>query len=245
MALRRALRQRFGIAAPRVAVRPDVPWYWRGLGIAAVAIAVLWLAYDRGWTLPAALGDERGQSMSELNGTIERQAREISELQARAVGAERQAAIEHASRDDLARQIQSLADQNASLKEDLAFFQTLMPAGGGDRGILVERFRVAPQGAPGEYRYRLFLVQTGRRDEDFQGRIQLVVNAVEHGAPRALKLPPDNEAEAREYQLRFRFFQRIEGSFRLNPGAALKSVQVRVYQHGSRAPKLAQTINAT
>lgn len=245
MALRRALRQRFGIAAPRVAVRADVPWFWRGLGIAALASAGLWLGYDRSWTLPAALGGEGLQSVSQLNSTIERQGRQISELQARAVRAERQVAIERASRDDLAGQIKSLAEQNASLKEDLAFFQTLMPAGGGDRGILVERFRVAPQGTPGVYRYRLFLVQTGERDEDFRGRIQLVVNAVEDGAPRALKLPPDNEMEAREYQLRFRFFQRIEGSFRLNPEAALKSVQVRVYQHGSRAPKLAQTINAT
>lgn len=200
--------------------------------------------YDAGMLFPA-LQDERGRTLSQLNSTIARHEEELNGLRSRAASAQRQLAIERAIHEDLARQIKSLTEQNAALKEDVAFFQTLMPAGGGTRGIIVERFRLQQEGPPGEYRYRLFLVQTGQRERDFEGRLQLVVNFMESGNTRALTLPPENEREAREYQLKFKFFQRIEGTFRVNPGASVKNVQVRVYQNGSRAPKLAHTVNAT
>ena len=47
----RALRQRWGIAAPRLAVTTHVAWYWRALGIVAVLSVSLVLAmwmYDAG-----------------------------------------------------------------------------------------------------------------------------------------------------------------------------------------------------
>ena len=45
------LRRRFGIAAPRVAVRTHVPWYWRWLTstvLLVVSIALAWLSFDLG-----------------------------------------------------------------------------------------------------------------------------------------------------------------------------------------------------
>ena len=92
---------------------------------------------------------------------------------------------------------------------------------------------------------RLFLLQSGQRERDFQGRLQLVVNVVERGATRALVVPAESERDARDHQLKFRFFQRVEGTFRVHPDAAVKSVQLRVYEQGSKAPKLAQTVNVT
>ena len=45
------LRQRFGIAAPRVAVHTQIAWYWRWIGVALLlglsAAAATWV-YDAG-----------------------------------------------------------------------------------------------------------------------------------------------------------------------------------------------------
>lgn len=248
MAWRRSFRQRFGISAPRVAVRTHIPWYWRGLLILVVGTIAAWVgwgAYDNGRIVPPFLRDDAARTVSELRHTITRQEREIAELRTRAVRAERQLEMGNATYGDVAREIKALTEQNAALREDLAFFQSLMPAGSGKGGIAVERFRLEKEALPGEYRYRLFLVQTGQRDRDFEGRLQVVVNVVEHGAARALILPADGERDARDYQLRFKFFQRVEGTFRVSADAAVRNVQVRVYEQGSRAPKLAQTVNAT
>jgi len=71
-----------------------------------------------------------------------------------------------------------------------------------------------------------------------------VVSAQQGNDKIVLTLPPVESAPAAaEYQLNFKSFQRVEGAFKIAPGAVVKTVQVRVYQNGSGAPKLAQTVN--
>lgn len=246
MALLRTLKQRFGISAPRVAVRAQLAWYWRWLAIlavAAVAAGVGWFTFHPGVVLSGFRSPDTGQSLGRLNEAMALQQQEMAQLRGRAAAAERQLAIERATYEDLARQIKALTEQNAALKEDLAFFQTLMPAGGGATGVMIDRFRLQKD-MPGEYRYRLFLVRTGQREKNFEGRLQLVVNLVENERTTALTMP-EGERDAREYQLNFKFFQRIEGTFKINPNAVVKSLQVRVYEHGSKTPKLAHTVHAS
>ena len=248
MAFLRALKQRFGIAAPRVTVRTHVPWYWRWFGIVtvgALAVGAGWATYDSGMMFAGFRQSDADRALAELNKTIARQEQDIAKLRTRAARAERQLAIESATYGDLVKQMKSLAEQNAALKEDLAFFQTLMPAGGGDGTVMINRFRVHKEPLPGEYRYRLLLVQTGQREKDFQGRLQFVVNLSQNEKALALTLPPEGEGDAKEFQLRFRFFQRVEGTFRVAPDANVTSLQVRIFENGSKAPKLAQTVNAS
>jgi hypothetical protein len=38
-------------------------------------------------------------------------------------------------------------------------------------------------------------------------------------------------------------FRRIDGTFRLAPGAEVKSMQVRLYENGTRTPKLTQSVS--
>ncbi|MGQ0749835.1 MAG: DUF6776 family protein [Betaproteobacteria bacterium] len=248
MALLRALKQRFGISAPRVAVRAHVPWYWRWLGILSMAVlaaGIGWFTLHPAVVLSGFAAVDNGISSEKSSEESARQQQELAELRARAAVAERQFAIERATYDDLVRQIRALTEQNAALKEDLAFFQTLMPAGGGTMGIMVDRFRLQKDILPGEYRYRLFLVQTGPRDRNFQGRLQFVVNLTENERTTALTVPAESERDAREYRLDFKFFQRVEGTFRVNPNAVVKSLQVRVYEKGSDTPRLAHTVQAS
>ncbi len=248
MPLLRTLKQNFGIAAPRVAVRIQVPWYWRWFAViaaGAIVVGVGWATYDFGMTFAGFRQSEADRALAKLNETIGRQQQEIAELRAQVARAERELQIERATYGDLAKQVKSFAEENAMLKEDLAFFQSLMPAGGGDGAVTINRFRVQQETLPGEYRYRLLLVRTGQRAKEFQGSLQLAVNLLQHERPVVLTLPPENGNMAQEYQLNFRFFQRIEGTFKVAPDAIVKSLQVRVFENGSNAPKLTQTINVS
>ena len=56
-------------------------------------------------------------------------------------------------------------------------------------------------------------------------------------------LPTDDNRSATEYQLNFRFFQRVEGTFKIAPGAVVRSMQVRVFENGAKTPKLTQMVN--
>lgn len=248
MPLFKGLKRNFGIAAPRVSVHAEVPWYWRSLGVAAAAAAlggVGWVIYDYGLTFAGFRQSEAGRALSQLNRTIEHQRQEIAALRQRVAQAEQQLQIERATFGDLTKQIKAFTEENAGLKEDLAFFQSLMPASARDGGLSINRFKVQKEALPGEYRYRLLLVQANQRAKEFHGRLQFVLDIQQDNRKVVLLLPPDDEKDVKEYRLTFKFFQRVEGTFKVSPDAVVKSLQVRVFENGSVKPKLTQSVSVS
>jgi len=231
-----------------VAVHPHVPWYWRWLAVIVSAAAlggVGWATYDIGLTFAGYRQSEAGRALSQLNRTIDHQRQELSALRTRVAQAEQQLQIERATYGDLGKQLKTLAEENAALKEDLAFFQSLMPASPRDGGLSINRFKVQKEALPGEYRYRLLLVQASQRAKEFRGRLQFVLNLQQDDRKVVLMLPPENDNSVKEYRLRFKFFQRIEGTFKVSPEAVVKSLQVRVFENGSDTPKLTHSVNVS
>jgi hypothetical protein len=153
--------------------------------------------------------------------------------------------MERATYADLIKQMKTLTAENATLKEDLAFFQTLMPSGGKEGAVAVDRFLVQNDVLPGEYRYRLLLTQTGQRNKDFQGTLQFVINLQQQDKKVVMSLPAEGDKADKSFKLNFRFYQRVEGSFRVEAGAVVTSMQVRVFENGSSEPKLTQAVNAS
>jgi len=244
----RTLQRKFGISAPRVAVRTHISWYWRWLGyiaLGAVVVGIGWTTYDYGMELAGFRQSESERTLARLNQDIAQRDTQIRELRSQVAAAERQQQIERATYGDLAKQVKSLSEENAGLREDLAFFQSLMVAGGKEGAISVNRFRLQPEALPGEYRYRLLLVQSGQRVKDFQGSLQFVLNLEQGGRKFVQTLPPENEKGVKDYQVSFKFFQRVEGTLKLDPGAVVKSVQIRVFENGSVAPKLSQMVSVS
>jgi len=246
--MKRALKtlvRRFGIDAPQLAVRPHVPWYWRWAGIltlVAVVVGVSWLTYDFGLEYAGFRQSEATRLRAQLDETVKQQKTELAELNARTVAAERQLQIERATFGDLAKQVKALSQENAALKEDLAFFQSLT-ATGKEGDISVNRFRLIPDAVPGEYRYQLLLVQAGARAKEFNGRLQFVLNLQQDGRKVALVLPSDpGREEAKQYRVSFKLFQRVEGMFKIAPDAAVKGLQIRVFEGNSDTPKLTHNI---
>ena len=230
-----------------MAVRPDVPWYLRALQ-AAVAVSA---AFALAWIVFTLYGGgtrehQTAAELSRLSELVKRQESELAELRPKVAHADRQGQIEGAAAADLAGQVKGLAFENAALKEDLAFFQSLMTGAGAREGtISVNRFRLRPEALAGEYRYQMLLVQAGQRVGEFRGTLQFVLDVQQDGRKLVLVLPPDTDRAGRDYQLNFKFFQRIEGTFKLTPGSVLKGMQVRVFENGGRTPKLAHTLNVS
>jgi hypothetical protein len=242
----RSFKRRFGTATGRVTVQAHVPWYWRWLGIIAVGALVVgvgWTTYDYGMELAGFRQSEAARAIGRLRGEIRERDNNILELRSQVASVERQLQIDRATYGDLGRQVKLLSEENAALKEDLAFFQSLMASGGKPTGLTINRFRVQSDTLPGEYRYRLLLVQSGQRVREFQGALQFVVNLEQGDRKFVLTLPPEDQKNSREYQLSFKFFQRVEGTFKVAPGTVVKSLQVRVFESGSIAPKLSQTVS--
>ena len=245
----RSLKRKFGVSTRRVSVRAHLPWYWRWLGVVTVGALVAgigWGMYDFGMEFAGFRQGEAASALSRLDEDIKKRDTELAELRSKIVTAERQLQIERATYGDLSKQMKTLSDENAALREDLAFFQSLMPASSKEEaGVSINRVRVQPEAVPGEYRYRLLLVQTGQRAKEFQGNVQLVVNVEQNERKFVVMVPPEASRNTKEYQVSFKFFQRVEGSFKVPSGAVVKSMQVRVFESGASTPKLTQTVTVS
>lgn len=240
------LRQRFGIAAPRVAVRSHIPWYWRWLGlvvlIAVSAASAAWI-YDAGRRYAGFDSTEALQELAQLKAELGGARAELERLRAIANAADSRVSIERTAQQRLAQQIRALEQDNARLREELATFESMLSSEArAIQSLAVHRFKVEPDVLPGEYRYRMLLVTpSARREREFNGRLELAVSLTEGGQNAMMSFPEPADAGASAFRLSFKYFRRVEGTFRVSPKARVENVQVRVYETGSSQPRATET----
>ena len=129
-ALLKSLKRRFGVNAPRVAVRAHMPWYMRWVALAGVGVVVLgasWATYHFGSEFAGFRKSEIEGEMKRLNELTTKQSAELVELRQKLAASESQRQIETVTYGDLTKQAKNLSVENATLKDDLAFFQSLLP----------------------------------------------------------------------------------------------------------------------
>jgi cell division protein FtsL len=228
--------RKFSVSSPQVSVRPHLPASLRVLLLflvlsLAAAAGVGIYEYGRDFAGPdrRSLATQIEQLRSQLRETEA----ERSRLTATVTALEAQLQVERAAQEQLARQAGELGAEASRLREDLAFFESLLPAKANSKGILIRSFRMQPDGAPEAMRYRLLVQQAGKPERDFVGSVQLEVRFERDGRSFMLQLPdPQLPQSRRPLELSFRHYQRVEGSFELPEGATPRSVVVRIIAAG-------------
>jgi len=228
-------------------VRTHVPWYLRWLLLAvllAFSVALAAWMYDAGRRFA---GFDRSEVQDELSGMrreLLATREELAKLRAIANAADSKMSIERTAQARLAQQIRSLEQDNARLREDLAIFENMLSADARNTQALnIQRFKVEPDGLPGEYRYRILLLTGNRRDRgDFQGRLEFLVGVQQEGRNVIITIPERVAADGPAFRLAFRNFFRVEGTFRVDPKVKVGTVQVRIFETGSAQAKATQSV---
>ncbi|HEX5768779.1 MAG TPA: DUF6776 family protein [Burkholderiales bacterium] len=241
------IRQRFGIAAPRVEVQTQIPWYWRWAGIAMLlgvaAAAASWI-YDAGRRFAGFDRSEVLQELKRVQSELDAARGELEQLRAVANAADSRVSIERTAQQKLAQQVRALEQENVRVRQELAMVEQMLTSEERHtQSLAIYQFKVEPAVLPGEYRYRLLLLTpTDRRGRDFNGRLELVVNLQEGGRNAMMSFPEPGDGAAAAFRLAFKYFRRVEGTFRVNPKAKVESVQVRVYEAGSSQPRATHSV---
>lgn len=236
--IRKRLRQRFGISAPKVAVRTQVPWYWRALAmivLLSLSLAAAAWVYDVGRRLAGFHSQESDREIAALRTRTEALESELSGLRQASAAGESSVQIERSAKERLVRQVAQLEQENTSLKEDLAFFESIVPGSeSGDEGLKISRLRVEPDTEIGRYRYRLLIVmESGRQAREFKGMLQLHLKVQQSGKDVMMILPSEGESSTGKFRLEIKRFLRTEGFFSVPSGGVLKAVEARLVQDGT------------
>jgi len=241
----RGVERRFSISAPQMTVRPHFAWYLRWvmvLPFVLAAIGLAWWAYDSGLEFA---GFHRGQTQEELaklRDHVSKLEAENAQLNDQVAKSERQIQIEQASNRETSNQLKTLSDENAHLQEDLVFFQNLTAMRGKEGELGVHRLKLERDKMPGEYHLRMLLVQSGQRAKKFTGSFQLVATVKENGVVTTHIFPQETSGNT-QFQLSFKYYQRVEQSIQLPPDAELENVQVRIFEQGAIEPKVRQNVS--
>ncbi|MDP1734708.1 MAG: hypothetical protein Q8L44_10145 [Sulfuritalea sp.] len=197
-----------------------------------MSLALAGWIYDAGQRFA---GFHQGASEHEITSMRERISRLESDLEsARKVAnaSESRLRIESTSLEQLSLQIKTLEEENTRLKSDLATFESLAGGQAGDSGLAISRLQILP-GDGGQYRYRLLLAQTGdKKDREFNGMIQLIATVQRGKETVMMQFPAAGDPAASQYHVNFRYFRRLEGTFKVAADARIQRVEVRLMQDG-------------
>ena len=187
-------RRRLTVSAPRMMVRSALPWPLRWLTGAIVlgfsAAVALW-AFEFGKDI-AGLDRNARDELERLRTEVVGLREELASRSAVDHTAESRLTIERALQDQLRVQIRQLEADNQSLRNDLGFFERLIPAGGDAlaiRGLQAERL------SDTQWRWQVLMMQAARNAPDFKGALEITFTGTLDGKPWALAqapvLPPE------------------------------------------------------
>lgn len=226
------------ISAPKMTIKSHLPWSVKLVFMLIGALIVGAVAYfvfsQEQNFVPGNLGggntDER---IAALTAQVKQLTEERDSYSSTVNASESQRNIQRATENQMATQVKTLETENAKLKEDLAFFESLLPTNIGVQGITIQRFK-AELGDSNRLRYRLLVMQ-GQNPNGvhlFVGNLQLSVAVLQQGQSKIINFPVAGGTDAASFALSFKYYQRLEGELTLPDGATVKSVQARVLEKG-------------
>lgn len=219
------IRRRLSISSPRMAVRSHLAWPLRwalaALMLGFSAALALW-AFEFGRNIAGLNHDspQAQQALAVIKQQLDEVRRDRDAAQSVANSADSLLKAERVTQQRLAEQVKSLEAENLALKDDLGFFERLLPAGGD--GLSVRGLQVESPG-PEQLRFQLLIMQQGgRMQPEFKGRVELMLSGLQDNKPWVDTKP------AFQQGLAFKQYLRVEGLMPTPIRTVVKQVQVRV-----------------
>ena len=220
----RLLRRRLTISAPRMTVRGAMPWPLRWAGVAIVlgfcAAISLW-AFEFGKDI-AGLDSGAKEELLRLRADTTKLREERDKAQSVFNTSASLITAEKSAQERMAAQIRQLEAENRALRDDLGFFEKLIPASGAE-GVAIRALQ-AEVLAGTQLKWQVLVIQPVKNGPEFRGRLAMSISGTLAGKPWMMELPGGAQL------LQFRQYRRIEGMVDLPPQAVVKNVSAKVLE---------------
>ena len=216
------LRRRLSVSAPRMIVRSHLPWPVRWALLALVfgfsaAIAVWAFEFGKGI---AGLDKSAREELTALREEVATLRAEREKAISIANTADSLLKAEQAAQERLVAQLRQTEAENLALKNDLGFFERLLPAGA-SRTLSIRNLQ-AEVDEPGQVRFNLLLMQPGRTAPEFNGHYEVTLTGTLGGQAWTFSRPGGPQA------LQLKHVLRVEGMLDHPKEAVVKNLIVKV-----------------
>lgn len=218
------LRRRLTISAPRVSVRSAMPWPIRW-AVAAVVLGFcgaisLW-AFELGKDI-AGVDTGAKEELARLRIDVAQLREERDKAQSILNTSGSLITAERAAQERLTAQIRTLETENRSLREDLGFFEKLIPSTGAE-GVAIRGLQAEVLSGT-QLKWQVLVIQPVKNAPEFHGKLELSVSGLLDGKPWLMQLPGG------ALPLQFRQYRRLEGMVDLPARAMVKNVSAKVVE---------------
>ena len=225
----RLLRRRLTISAPRMAVRSAMPWPLRwvvlALALGFCAAISLW-AFEFGKDIAGLDHSAKAEllrlrtELDSLRTELDKVKDERDQAQSIANTAGTLVTAEKAAQEKVLLQVKQLESDNRSLRDDLGFFEKLIPSGGAD-GVAIRGLQGELQ--PGNaLRWQVLVIQANRNAAEFSGRVELSFSGTLNG--KAWFAPLSGGPQP----IKVKQYGRFEGLFEIPPQVTVKAMTAKL-----------------
>lgn len=206
-----------------MSVRSALPWPLRWLGAAVMlglcGALALW-AFEFGKDI-AGLDRNAREELERLRGEVVTLRADLASLSSEDHTAQSRLTTERSLQEQLRMQIRQLEADNQALRNDLGFFERLIPAGGDAlaiRGLQAERLSAT------QWRWQVLMIQAARNAPDFKGALEISFTGTLAGKPWSAKHAPAPQP------VLVKGYLRQEGVVDLPAQAVVKTVTAKLLQ---------------
>ena len=221
-------------------VRSHLPWPLRWAVVALVlgfSAALARWAFEFGKDI-AGLDRDAKAELATLRVEVAQLRNEREKALSTANIAESLLRTEKASQDKLAQQVRTVQAENMALKNDLGFFERLLPASASE-GVVIRGLQAEVKAA-GQVRFQLLMMQPGKTPPDFSGRYEITLTGTLDARPWTWPQPGGPQP------LQMKLYLRVDGIVDHPSAAVVKAISVRILDNkggvkGSQTVKLPGT----
>jgi len=229
----RLLFRRLTVSAPRMAVRSALPWPVRWVGLALVAgfcAAIALWSFEFGKEI-AGLDVGTKTQLQQLrveNAALQTQVQQLTternQAQSLANTADTRLIAEKTAQEKLAEVNQGLLAENQRLRDDLGFFEQLLPRAGASAAALTIRGLQASVLPSGELQWQVLVIQGTKNPPEFDGQVELILSGTSAGAAWTGRLPQG------AVPIKMKQYGRIQGTYPLPPQTVVKTITAKLLQ---------------
>jgi hypothetical protein len=220
----RLFRRRLTISSPRMSVRNSLPWPLRWIAGALMlgfsAAIALW-AFEFGREIAGLDGDAK-QELSQLRQEVVSLRAERDKAQSIANTSGSLLTADKATLEKLLSQIKQLESDNRGLRDDLGFFERLLPASSTE--VATIRSLQAEVLSETQLKWQVLVILPVKNAPTFNGKLDLTLHGTQGGRPWTMSLPGGPQP------LQFKQYRRMEGVLDLPPQAVVKTVTAKVME---------------
>lgn len=187
-------------------------------GISLIALMLLMIAVGFYWSYRIGLSESHRLVVenASLNEAVAQLQSDTAEARQRAVSADKAAEIARLANEEVRLSLFTYGEEIADLEADIAFYRGLMAPDELAIGLAIHDFYLSYEDDTDFYHYTAILTQSTNKHSVLKGSVmmELLVQGP-HGIERIAFSDLPGVTDSMPARLRFRFFQRMQGQFKL------------------------------